>query len=101
MSDHPLSSAIWHLWRRNGAIWLALLALLFASFGLAYVPLGAWNTLIGIAIAFVKAGLVVLLFMELIQAQALVRLAAAAGLFFLMVLFGLTTIDVIMRGLGK
>jgi cytochrome c oxidase subunit 4 len=49
----------------------------------------------------VKAGLVVLLFMELIQAQALVRLAAAAGLFFLMVLFGLTTIDVIMRGLGK
>jgi cytochrome c oxidase subunit 4 len=101
MSEHSPSSPTWHLWRRNGAIWLALLALLFSSFGLAYVPLGAWNTFIGIAIAFVKAGLVMLLFMELGKSRGLVRLAAAAGACFLTVLFGLITMEVIMRGLGR
>ncbi len=86
-----------HLWKRNGAIWIALLVLLFASFGLAYVPMGAWNTPVGIGIAVVKAGLVVLLFMELAKAGSLMRLAAVAGFFFVFVMFSLTTIDVLMR----
>jgi Prokaryotic Cytochrome C oxidase subunit IV len=53
------------LWRRNGLIWFALLVLLLTTFGSAYLRLGAWNTFIGIAIAFLKAGLVAMLFMEL------------------------------------
>jgi caa(3)-type oxidase subunit IV len=40
-------------------------------------PLGAWNTFIGIAIAFLKAGLVAMLFMELSRSRTLIRLAGA------------------------
>jgi cytochrome c oxidase subunit IV len=89
------------LWRRNGAIWLALLLLLITSFATAYIPLGAWNTVIGIAISFVRAGLVATLFMELIRSRVLLRLAGAAGLFFSFILFGLTTIEVLMRLSGR
>lgn len=89
--------SIRHLWRRNGLIWLALLALLLTSCGTAYIPLGSWNAPIGIVIAFVKASLVAVLFMELDRSRALIRLAGAAGLLFVLVLFGLTTLDVWMR----
>ena len=51
----------------------------------------------GIVIAFVKAGLVVMLFMELASSKPLIRLAAAAGLVFLIVLFALTLADVLSR----
>jgi cytochrome c oxidase subunit IV len=90
-----------HLWRRNGLIWLALLVLLFTSLGSAYIRLGAWNTFIGIAIALIKAGLVALLFMELLRSRALIRLAGAAGLVFVVILFGLTTVEVWMRIGGR
>jgi cytochrome c oxidase subunit 4 len=89
------------LWRRNGAIWLALLLLLMTPFATAYIPLGGWNTVIGIAISFVKGGLVATLFMELIRSRVLLRLAGAAGLFFSFILFGLTTIEVLMRLSGR
>ncbi len=97
MSERKHSQSIAHLWWRNGLIWLALLVLLLTSFGTAYIPLGPWNMPIGIGIAFVKAGLVAALFMELKQARALIRLACAAGFFIVFILYGLTTIDVLMR----
>jgi cytochrome c oxidase subunit 4 len=89
------------LWRRNGLIWFALLVLLLTTFGSAYLRLGAWNTFIGIAIAFLKAGLVAMLFMELSRSRTLIRLAGASGLTFLFILFGLTTADVWMRLTGR
>lgn len=101
MSGAGQAREIRRLWRRNGLIWFALLALLLTSCGTAYIPLGRWNTPIGIAIAFVKAGLVAMLFMELGRSRPLIRLAGIAGLFFLLVLFGLTTIDVWMRLTGR
>jgi cytochrome c oxidase subunit IV len=101
MTESRRTSAAAHLWRRNGLIWLALLVLLLTSFGTAYIPLGGWNTFIGIAIAFVKAGLVAVLFMELSHSRALIRLAGVAGLTFLFVLFGLTTTEVFMRLTGR
>jgi len=64
------------LWRRNGAIWLALLLLLMTSFATAYIP-------------------------ELIRSRVFLRLAGAAGLFFSFILFGLTTIEVLMRLSGR
>lgn len=103
MSTEPSSgpSSIWPLWRKNGLIWLALLALLLLSFQVAYLKLGPWTTIIGIAIALIKAALVAVLFMELTTASTLTRLAAAAGLVFLASLFLLTLTDVISRlGLG-
>jgi cytochrome c oxidase subunit 4 len=87
----------WQLWRRNLVIWAALMALLILTLVAAYIPLGPGNTAIGIAIAFAKAALVVLLFMELARSKSLIRLAAISGLVFVTVLFALTFSDVLSR----
>ncbi len=87
----------WKFWRRNGLIWAALLFLLLLSLVLAYVPMGLFTPIAGILIAFAKAGLVILLFMELATSKALIRLAAVAGVVFLAALFTLTLADVLTR----
>lgn len=95
-TDIPRKAA-WQLWRRNLMIWAALVALLILTLVAAYIPLGRANTSIGIAIAVAKAGLVVMLFMELAKAKNLVRLAALSGLVLVTVLFTLTFADVLSR----
>lgn len=88
---------VWQLWRRNGLIWATLLCLLLLSLALAYVPMGRLTAVAGIVIAFVKSGFVILLFMELAGARALLRLAALSGVVFLLAMFGLTLADVLTR----
>jgi caa(3)-type oxidase subunit IV len=73
--------------------WLALLALMLCSLGSAYLPLGRWNAVIGLAIATLKSALVVWLFMRLGRGGPLLRIVAAAGLFTLALLLGLTQVD--------
>ncbi|WP_426435566.1 cytochrome C oxidase subunit IV family protein [Bradyrhizobium genosp. P] len=90
----------WRLWRRNGIIWISLLLLLILSLALAYVPMGVFTLTAGIVIAFVKAGLVVLLFMELAKSKPLIQLAAVSGAVFLTALFALTLADVLTRLVG-
>jgi cytochrome c oxidase subunit IV len=85
------------IWRRNGLIWAVLMLLLLLTLALAYVPMGRLSPAIGIVIAAIKAGLVVLLFMELADARPLIRLAAMAGIVFLVALFLLTLADVLSR----
>lgn len=85
------------LWWRNGLLWLALMLLLALTLVLAYVPMGIFTTVAGLAIAAVKAVIVVSLFMQLASAQPLIRLAALAGLLFLLVLFVLTFADILAR----
>jgi cytochrome c oxidase subunit 4 len=85
------------LWRRNGLIWAALMALLGLTLALAYVPMGVLTTVGGLLIAVVKAGLVVALFMELASSRPLIRLVALAGVIFLSVLFALTFADLLPR----
>ncbi len=99
MNPEPTKPKVsaWHLWRRNGLIWAALLLLLMLSLMLAYVPMGILTPTAGIAIAFIKAGVVILLFMELAKSKALIRLAAMAGVVFLTALFALTLADVLSR----
>lgn len=87
----------WSLWRRNLAIWATLLALLALTLGLAYAPLGWLNVVTALGIAAVKASLVLLLFMELRTSNNLARLAAAAGLIWLVILFMLTVSDYFTR----
>jgi cytochrome c oxidase subunit IV len=90
----------WKLWRRNGVVWAALLCLLFLSLRLAYVQMGIFTPTAGIVIAFIKSGLVILLFMELASSKALIRLAALAGVVFVATLFTLTFADVLARVAG-
>lgn len=66
--------------RRLGWGWLALIALMLASFGSAYIPLGIANPIIGTVIAVVKASIVVVLFMGLLRTSSLLRMVAATAL---------------------
>ena len=73
--------------------WGALLALLATTFALAHVHLGNVNAEVGLAIATVKALLVVFIFMKLRRASALLALFAVGGLLALSILFGLSGTD--------
>ena len=59
--------------------WLALIALMLASLGSAYLSLGIGNGLAGLGIALVKAAIVAGLFMGLARAGALLRIVAAVA----------------------
>jgi cytochrome c oxidase subunit 4 len=77
------------IWR----CWLALILLLAATTASAFVPLGSLNLPVSLAIAVVKALIVLLFFMELRASRALVRAFAAAGFFWLLIMIVLTGAD--------
>jgi cytochrome c oxidase subunit IV len=95
--ERRIGRALLAAWWSNLVIWAALLLLLVLSLGLAYLPLGRWNTPIGLAIAALKAALVGYFFMTLRRAPALVLLAIAAGALFTAVMFVLTFNDLFTR----
>lgn len=74
-------------------VWIALIALMLTSLGSAYLPLGPWNAVAGLAIAAIKSGIVLWLFMHLARATVLLRIVAATGLATLALLFALTEVD--------
>ena len=75
------------------ATWLALLVLMLASLGSAYLKLGAGNMVGGLAIATIKGALVAWLFMRLREAGALIRLVAVVGLGVWFILVALSGVD--------
>jgi len=79
------------------AVWIALIALLLTPLGSAFVPLGALNPAINLAIATAKALLVAWFFMHLRSAHAMLRITAAAGVFWLAILIGLSMTDFVVR----
>ncbi|MBL6458736.1 cytochrome C oxidase subunit IV family protein [Belnapia sp. T6] len=93
--DVPLTAGA--IWRRTLPVWAALILLLGATLGLAYVPLGRFATATALGIAVVKGGLVMLFFMQLRKPDPLLRLAASTALFFVAFLLILTFADVLTR----
>jgi cytochrome c oxidase subunit 4 len=85
------------LWLEPGMVWLALAALLATTVIAGYIPLGALNTVISMAIAATKAALILIFFMKLKTSSALARLASLAGLFWLVLMFCLTAGDYLTR----
>lgn len=81
-------------------VYLALLALLALSTGLAFVNFGgaAYNTTIALLVAGLKAALVVLYFMEVRASEKLVPLFVLVGFFWLGILITLTMTDYVTRG---
>jgi cytochrome c oxidase subunit IV len=77
--------------------WLALMALLAATFVLAHFRLGTANAAVSLAIAGAKAALVALFFMGLRRSPAVIVLAALAALFMLAILFSLSGTDYATR----
>jgi cytochrome c oxidase subunit IV len=84
----------------GAAVWLALLLLLGATIGAAYLPLHPFNGLVALLIAALKAVLVAVFFMHLKWSSALSRVFAAAGVFWLAILMTLTFADVLTRQAG-
>jgi cytochrome c oxidase subunit 4 len=78
-------------------IWLAVIALLGASLGTAYIPMGRFNSIVCVTIAFMQAFLVWTFFMRLRWSGVLVRLIAAAGVLWLLLLLGLSLTDYLTR----
>ena len=78
-------------------VWAILLILLGLTTGLAYIPMGWFNTFMSVTIAFVKAILIVLFFMHVKYKGRLVRVFVCAGLFWLGILFVLSLGDYFTR----
>jgi cytochrome c oxidase subunit 4 len=81
------------LYRTGGA----LLILLIATVVVAFMPLGRLGPVLTLAIAFVKALLVGLFFMQVRYASSITRVIAAAGFLWLSILFALTLGDYLTR----
>jgi len=84
--------------RAHVGVWAALLALLLLTLGSAYLRLGWANGAINVAIAAIKALLVMLFFMRLRASRPVLRLAAGAGFVWLLILGGLALADFLSRG---
>src|ERR1700688_1125179 len=74
-------------------VFVALLCLAGLTTAVAFVNLGPLNTVIALAIAFAKMVLVLLVFMQLLYSNKLVRVVFIAGFFWLALLIGLTLTD--------
>ena len=83
--------------RRLALAWAALILLMLASLGSAYIPLGIGNVAAGIAIAVAKAALVMVLFMRLVDASAMIRIVAVVAIAFWLVLASLSGVDYATR----
>jgi cytochrome c oxidase subunit 4 len=83
------------------AIWIALMALLFLTWGVAQFDLGPWNIIAAMTIAVAKMLLVVLIFMHVRYSTRLTWVFVAAGFFWLFLMVTLTMGDYLTRpGLG-
>ena len=79
------------------AIFAALMALTAVTVAAAYVNLGPWSPVVAVAIAGVKATLVVLYFMHVRHMPALTQLTVVAGVLWLVILLTLTFGDYASR----
>jgi|SRR5512143_144097 cytochrome c oxidase subunit 4 len=76
------------------AILIALLILTGITVAAAFVNLHAWNPIVALAIASIKAVLVVLFFMHVKDAsEKMTKVVIFFGVFFLMLLLALTMAD--------
>jgi cytochrome c oxidase subunit 4 len=81
-------------------IFAALMALTLVTVAVAYVDLGAINTVAALGIAALKAAIVVLYFMHVKFGTRLIKLTVIAGLYWMGILLALTLSDYLTRGWG-
>ena len=81
------------LWRGPVAVWLLLLILLAVTVTSSFVPMGVANTVVNLVIAAVMLMLLGFYLMDLVSMTALIRLAAASGLLWIIFMFTLTFAD--------
>ena len=101
MSEHPIEHRDDHVHVVSRAVYFAiaaaLMVLLVLTYAAAQIDLGPFNIVVALAIALVKAGLVVTFFMEAKWSSRLTWLFAGAGLLWLFLLIGGILEDVLTR----
>jgi cytochrome c oxidase subunit 4 len=70
-----------------------LMVMTAITVAVAYVNLGAVNTVVALGVASFKATLVILYFMHVKYSSRLTKLVVVSGFFFLIILLGLTMTD--------
>jgi cytochrome c oxidase subunit 4 len=83
--------------RRYVLTWLALLGLLLLTLGTALIPLGALNVVLNLIISTAKTLLVMVVFMHLDSSRPVIRLVAATGFLWLLLMLTLTLSDYLTR----
>ena len=76
----------------------ALMVLSAITVGAAFVNLGSLNPVVALAIAGLKATLVILYFMHVRHSRRLTKLTVVLSLFFVAILFAETLMDYATRG---
>jgi cytochrome c oxidase subunit IV len=84
--------------RTSVAVFIALLLLLVATVGAAYLPLGPLHFPVAMTIAAAKGVLIVLFFMHVIYSSRLTKIICVAGFLWLAIMVGLTLSDYLSRG---
>ena len=79
-------------------VFASLLVLTGTTVGVAFLDLGAFNNVVAMGIAGLKASLVILYFMHVRYATRLTALVVGSGFFFLAIMIGLTLVDYATRG---
>ncbi|HZZ29906.1 MAG TPA: cytochrome C oxidase subunit IV family protein [Pirellulales bacterium] len=92
MNEKSISPALYYIVFAT----LALLTLLTCGISFLHEA-PAWHTVVGLAIAAVKATLVALYFMHLLHSGRVTWLAVLAALFWLAIMLGLTLADFLTR----
>lgn len=83
--------------RAYALAWLGLIVLTASSFGAHYLPLGGWATAVALAIAGTKAGIVLIVFMHVLQEPPSIRfIAVLNGVWVAMICLGIAA-DVATR----
>jgi len=80
------------------AVFASLMVCTAITVAVAFVDLGPANNIVMLAIAVIKATLVVMFFMHAKYGTRLIPLVAASGFFFLMLMFAITMSDYMSRG---
>lgn len=78
-------------------VYALLMGLLAVTIGATYLPLGNFKPVVNLGIAVLKTGLIVWVFMHLREVTPMVRLFAAAALFWLALLIGIGLSDWLTR----
>lgn len=74
-------------------VFACLIGLTILTTGVAFIDLGAFNTVAALAIAFSKMSLVILFFMGVRYSTGMVRIIVIAGFFWLALLIAFTMTD--------
>ena len=88
-------------WRVYGLNFIAITILMFATVGVSHIELGIFNLPVALLIAIMKTSCIVLFFMNVKYCTQLVKLYAAAGFCWFIVLIVMLMSDYVGAGLGS